>query len=177
MTIINWFVLWGALTTSSPAPSVRQSSDSALLKRLGDVVNATSDSLEALRGLAQAFRNDLATASPTLVLARATAVHDACAANADAVRRLQGILAARTVSPAAAKSQTKLRTTSEETVAALDRCARLWLPLPRTDERADSLRAWGPYRVTQLDADVRKFHAAQRAFSDAAGLPKPPIKP
>jgi hypothetical protein len=174
--ITNWLSLWGALAWSGAAPAVRQAPDSALLRRFADAVNAASDTLEAVRGLAQAFRNDLPTASPTLILARATSVHDACASGASAVRRLQGILAARTVSAAAARSQARFRGTAEETVAALDRCVRSWLPLPRTDDRADSLRAWGPFRIAQLDQALRRYDAARHIFASAAGLPEPQIK-
>ena len=174
--ITNWISLWGALSWHGVAPAVHQTPDSALLRRFGDAVNSTSDTLESLRGLAQAFRNDLQTASPTLILARATSVHDACASGASAVRRLQGILAARTVSNTAARSQAKFRTTAEETVAVLDRCVRSWLPLPRTDERAYSLRAWGPFRIAQLDQALRRYDAARHAFANAAGLPAEPTK-
>ena len=174
--IATWIPLWSILLSPGAIPA-RQGPDSALIARFGLAVNSTSDTLEQLRGVAQAFRNDLPTASPTLILARATAVHDACAAGAGAVRRLQGILAARTVSPAAAKSQARFRVTAEETVGALDRCVRAWLPLPRTDERADSLKAWGPYRISEIDQALRKYEAARHTFASVAGLPAPPVKP
>lgn len=173
--ITTWVPLMGALLLTGAKPAT-QGTDSALIARLGTAVNSTSDTLEQLRGVAQAFRNDLATASPTLILARATAVHDACAAGASAVRRLEGILAARTVSTAAAKSQSKFRVTAEETVGALDRCVRAWLPLPGTDQRADSLKAWGPYRVSEIEQAVRKYDAARQIFAKAAGLPAAPVK-
>ncbi|HWZ27661.1 MAG TPA: hypothetical protein VNX15_03815 [Gemmatimonadales bacterium] len=175
--IAHWLPLWSALSWQGAALPVRQAPDSALLRRFREAVNAASDTLDALRGLTQAFRTDLPTASPTLVLARATSVHDACASGASAVRRLQGILAARTVSDAAARSQAAFRTTAEETVAALDRCVRTWLPLPRTDERSDSLRAWGPYRIAQLDQSLRRYDAARFVFAKAAGLTPPPKNP
>jgi hypothetical protein len=175
--LLNWIALWGALSWPGAVPAVRQEPDSALLQRLRETVNAASDTLDALRGLTQAFRTDLPTASSTLVLARATSVHDACASGASAVRRLQGILAARTVSPAAARSQAKFRTTAEETVTALDRCVRTWLPLPRDDQRADSLRAWGPYRIAQLDQSLRRYDAARQIFAKAAGLTPTPKNP
>ena len=167
-----WLPLWGMLAGHGAA--VRQDPDSALLYRFRDAVAATSDSLETIRGVAQAFRNDLRLASHTLILARATAIQNACLSGASALRRLQGILAARTVSRAAARSQAELRTTAEETVAALDRCARSWDPLPRTDARADTLRAWGPYRVTQLDQVLSRYDAARRSFVAAAKLPPVP---
>lgn len=181
MILSAWLPLWAALAgplpgaRPSPPPILRQDPDSALIRRLGDAVNSTSDSLETLRGLAQGFRKDLQTASATLILERATAVQSACTAGAGAVRRLQGLLAARTI-PKAGRSQASFRAVAEETVGALERCARTWSPLPRTDARADTLRAWGPYRAAELDQVLRRYDVARRKFSVAAGLPAPPIK-
>ena len=92
------------------------------------------------------------------------------------MRRLQGMLAARSVSEKAARSQARLRTAAEETVAALERCVRNWQPLPRTDSRADTLRAWGPYRVNELDQALRKFDLARFTFATTAGLPARTVK-
>jgi hypothetical protein len=167
--------LWGALA-APVAPSVSQAPDSAVLLRYADAVYATADTLGVLRGVAQAFRNDLKTASPTLVLARATSVQNACSSGVTSVRQLQGILAARSVTPKSALSQAKFRTTAEQTVTALERCVRYWQPLPRTDARADTLRAWGPYRVNEIEVALRKFDLARFAFAAAAGLPKRPVK-
>ncbi|HEX4632786.1 MAG TPA: hypothetical protein VH163_03075 [Gemmatimonadales bacterium] len=168
--------LWGALVAPG-VPSFRQVPDSTVLRRYGDAVNATADTLDMLRGMAQAFRNDLQTASPTIILARATSVQSACASGVSSIRRLQGMLAARTIStiPLAVRDQAKFRTTSEETVAALERCVRSWQPLPRTDDRADTLRSWGPYRVNEIAQALHKFDGARAAFVNSAGLPGRPV--
>jgi hypothetical protein len=170
-----WVPLWGALV-APVAPSSHQVPDSAVLRRYADAVNATGDTLDVLRGVAQAFRNDLKTSSPTIVLARATSVQNACTSGVTTVRQLQGMLAARSVTAKAARSQAKFRTTAEETVAALERCVRNWQPLPRTDARADTLRAWGPYRVNEIEVALRKFDLARYTFAAAAELPKRPAK-
>lgn len=170
-----WVPLWGALL--APVTPSWQTTDSTVLRRYGDAVNATADTLDMLRGYAQAFRNDLQTASPTIVLARATSVQNACASGASAVRRLQGMLAARTVSsiPLAVRNQARFRATSEATVATLERCVRNWQPLPRTDARADTLRAWGPYRINEIGQALQKFDGARAAFVKAAGLAGRPV--
>jgi len=170
-----WVSLWGALVAPASS-SLHQTPDSAVLRRYGDAVDATSDTLDMLRGLAQAFRNDLQTASPTLVLERATSVQTACLSGVTSVRRLQGMLAAGAVTPKSARSQAKFRVTAEETVAALERCVRNWQPLPRTNTRADTLRAWGPYRVNEIEQALRKFDLARFTFAATAGLPKRPAK-
>lgn len=171
-----WLSLWGALAGFA-APSRQQVADSTVLRRYGDAVNATADTLDILRGFAQAFRNDLQTASPNMVLDRATSVQNACNAAVSAIRRLQGMLAARTIStiPLAVRSQARLRATSVETVATLERCVHNWQPLPRTDARADTLRAWGPYRVNEITQALQKFDNARAQFVKYAGLPARPI--
>ena len=170
-----WVPLWGALVAPA-AQSASQAPDSAVLRRYADAVYATADTLDVLRGVTQAFKNDLKTASPTLVLARATSVQNACSSGVTTVRQLQGMLAARSVTPKSAPSQAKFRTAAEETVAALERCVRNWQPLPRTDARADTLRAWGPYRANEIEVALRRFDVARFTFAAAAELPKRPVK-
>lgn len=170
-----WLPLWGALAASTTP--VHQAADSAVLRRYGEAVNATADTIDLLRGFAQAFRSDLQTASPNMVLDRAASVQNACNSAVSSIRRLQGMLAARTIStiPLAVRSQAKLRATSVETVAALERCAHNWQPLPRTDARADSLRAWGPYRIKEITQAIVQFDNARAQFVKYAGLAGRPI--
>lgn len=170
-----WLALAAALAIPAALPA--QDVDSAVIVRFREAVTVTSDTLDMLSGVAQAFRNDLATASPTLILARATAVQNACTSGASALRRLQGMLAARTVKPSAARTQAQLRATAEETAGTLERCARTWQPLPRTDDRADTLRAWGPSRVADLEKALRRYDGARHAFWSAAGLEPPKPQP
>lgn len=165
-----------AALTISPALTA-QEADSAVIARFREAVTTTSDTLELLRGVAQAFRNDLATASPNLVLTRANQVQNACTNGASALRRLEGILAARTVKESVARIQAQFRGIAEETAGALDRCARAWQPLPRTDDRADTLRAWGPSRVADLERTLRRYDSARHAFWGAAGLEPPHPEP
>ena len=170
-----WLPLAAALAIPAALPA--QDVDSTVIVRFREAVTITSDTIEMLQGVAQSFRNDLATASPNLILARATAVQNACTSGASALRRLQGMLAARTVKESAARVQAQFRGIAEETAGALDRCARAWQPLPRTDDRADTLRAWGPSRVADLEKTLRRYDGARHAFGSAAGLEPPKPQP
>lgn len=169
-----WLSLWVALGVPVAGSAPRQVPDSALMARFRLAVTSTSDTLDQLRALAQGFRNDLQMASHSLILNRALAIQQACTSGAGALRRLQGILAARTLAASAARSQTQLREAAGETVAALDRCTRSWDPLPRTDARADTIRSWGPYRASELEQLLRRYDAARRAFGKASGLDPAP---
>jgi len=172
-----WLPLWGALAASAAPLSPHQAVDSTVLRRYGEAVNATADTLDMLRGFAQAFRNDLQTASPNIILERATSVQNACTSAMSSIRRLQGMLAARTLStiPVGVRSQAKLRATSAETVATLERCVHNWQPLPRTEARADTLRAWGPFRVNEITQALQRFDGARAQFVKWTGLPGRPI--
>ena len=103
-----------------------------------------------LRGAAARFRHDLPNASAQLVLARAQRVHTACA---------DSRAAADSVAPLLARNAT-----AQSELAALQRalvsCQRDWQTTgPRAN--ADSLRAWGPYRLSELDRALRRYQRAR----------------
>jgi len=108
----------------------------------------------ALRSASARFRHDLTQASPQLVLARAAAVRAACSALADS-------LAPRLPRDSVARSE----------LAALQRalgtCRRDWDSKgPRAN--ADSLRAWGPYRLSQLDRALLRYQRARLSRGTAS---------
>jgi len=112
-----------------------QSPDSALLA-----------SFSAVRSASARFRQDLSQASPQLVLARAQQVRAACTGT-------------RTAADSLATRLTRNTTTQTELAAlqrALSTCQREWETHgPRVN--ADSLRAWGPYRLTELDRALSRY--------------------
>jgi hypothetical protein len=169
-----WLPLWVGLSVPVAGPAPRQVPDSALMERFRIAVTSTSDTLDQLRALAQGFRNDLQMASRSLILNRALAIQQACTSGASALRRLQGILAARTLAASAARAQAQLREAAGETVAALDRCTRSWDPLPRTDARADTIKSWGPYRASELEQLLRRYDGVRRTFGRVSGLDPTP---
>jgi hypothetical protein len=128
-------LLWAGLAAQSP--------DSVLLA-----------TFTTLRSASAQFRQDLAQASPQLVIARANQVRAACSGSRLAADSL-ALLWAR---HAAAQSE----------LAALQRalgaCQRDWdTKSPRAS--ADSLRAWGPFRLTELDRALRRFQRARPPHS------------
>ena len=103
-----------------------------------------------LRSAAARFRHDLPNASAPLVLARAQRVRTACADS----RAAADSVALRLERNAAALSA----------LAALQRaligCQRDWATTgPRAN--ADSLRAWGPYRLSELDRALQRYQRAR----------------
>lgn len=124
-------LLWAALAAQAP--------DSTL-----------SATLTALRSAATQFRQDLAQASPQLVIARAQQVRVACAGSRLAADSLAPLVSR----DAAARAE----------LAALQRalgvCQRDW-DLRGARANADSLRAWGPHRLSELDRAVRRYQSAR----------------
>lgn len=124
-------LLWAALAAQAP--------DSTLIA-----------TFSALRGASARFRQDLMRASPQLVIARADQVRAACAGSRGAadslVLQLPGNAAARAELAALQR--------------ALSACQREWDTTgPRAN--ADSLRAWGPYRLSELDRALRRYQRAR----------------
>jgi hypothetical protein len=114
-----------------------QSPDSALLA-----------SFSAVRSAAARFRQDLAQASPQLVLARAQQVRAACIGT----RTAADSLAPRLTRDAQAELTALQR--------ALSTCQREW-ETHGPHVNADSLRAWGPYRLSELDRALQRYQRAR----------------
>ena len=99
-----------------------------------------------LRGASARFRQDIAQASPQLVLARAAQVHVACSG---------ARLKADSLAPHLARNPTA-QTELAALRRALGACQRDWDTKGRR-ANADSLRAWGPFRLTELDRALRRY--------------------
>jgi hypothetical protein len=103
-----------------------------------------------VRSAAARFRQDLPQASPQLVLARAQQVRAACLGT----RAAADSLAPRLMRDAAAQAE----------LAALQRalsaCQREW-ETHGPHVHADTLRAWGPYRLAELDRALLRYQRAR----------------
>jgi hypothetical protein len=153
-----------------------QAPDSARTGRWQRALNQTTDSLDRLRGASAGFRVDLANASPDLVLARAAQVRATCSAAVPPLQSLEALMAGEVYSPRARREQTQLRAGTAQLRQVLARCEREWLAPPHPARRdADSLRAWGPYRSSQLEASLQRYLALVRTFMKRAALKKPAV--
>jgi hypothetical protein len=153
-----------------------QAPDSARAVRWERAMNATTDSLDRVRGAAAAFRVDLGNASHDLVLVRAAQVRATCGAADGSLQALEQLLTDEVYDPRARNAQERLRSGTTELRRTLSRCQREWQTGPRpTVSGADSLRAWGPYRTAQLEAALRRFLGLVRSFMKQANLRKPAV--
>ena len=160
-----------ALWAASPLrirSSLPQAPDTTLTRELGAPLAALRDSLFAVQGSGAAFRRDLEAASPDLVIARAQRVQESCARAIATLRAAQTALTTTTLPPRSRPLATDLQRLLPPTQAELARCQRDFAP-GAWYARADSLRAWGPSRLIQLDASVVRAVRATDRLRSALG--------
>jgi len=109
-----------------------------------------------VRGAAYNFRTDLGGASPVVVYTRAQRMHASCVGADGALVRLDSALTASY--PAGAPAD--LRRETRALRGALKECGREYDTTARWPQRADSVRAWAPYRLRRLDEAMRRFARA-----------------
>lgn len=140
-------LLWAAVAAQQPDSAAR----AAVVARLRTV----SDSLHSLGAQTAAFGRDLTTASDQLVLARALPLRNACQGAVPALDSLAALLAARPLGAGTAAAQRDVQAELRRLRRALLNCQRDWTPRPGA--AADTLRAWGPFRIAELERVVRRY--------------------
>ena len=133
------------------AVAVVQAPDSAL--------HTFGDSLTTLEAAAAKFRSDLPTASPDLVISRATRLTARCAGALRQAGRLDSLLAAGT----------HLRRELGALRAALARCKHDFTTGPWY-QRVDSVKAWAPFWLGRLEDALRRYRVAAREFMNRAHI-------
>ena len=148
---------------------VVQTPDSVTRVRWEGSLRASNDSLDRVRGAIATFRADLDQTSHALVLQRASGVRTGCTGARHALVDLQSLLGSA-YSSKSTHEQSQLRTSTGRLLSVMNRCEQEWSPTPATAARADSLKAWGPYRAAQLGTELQQFIAAMKRFMKAAGM-------
>ena len=138
-------VLWATLVAQAP--------DTAMQARHGAAIRRVNDSLTALQGAAAMFQADLVNASPDLVISRATRLRQHCSGTRGEAGRLDSLPA---IGVRMHREIAALR-------AQLARCDREFATGPWY-QRADSVKAWAPFRLARLGDAVRRFRLAARVF-------------
>jgi len=150
MLVAALLVAWTASSVQHPLP------DSAARARVLAVLQSARDSLDRVRGAAYNFRTDLGGASPVVVYTRAQRMHASCVGADGALVRLDSALTASY--PAGASAD--LRREARALRGTLTECGREYDTTARWPQRADSVRAWAPYRLRRLDEAMRRFARA-----------------
>ncbi|HEY6808831.1 MAG TPA: hypothetical protein VI160_08580 [Gemmatimonadales bacterium] len=161
--------LWAGLATPAPARQA-PASDSAQHAHLRSVMQATFDAFDRLRGATHEFRLDLDDASAELVLARAARLQRECRAADSALAGVEQVLASPPPTPAARRQVPPTRAAARTLRGAFARCIRDWQLDARRPAHPDSIRAWAPYRTSQLDQVLHREAPQFQAFAHAAGV-------
>jgi hypothetical protein len=112
---------------------------------------------------------DLPIASSALVLARAQRLNRSCAAAGRATKALAALLAAGAFDARARAAQTRARHDLAGLASVLAKCERDYdVAAPKAN--ADTLKAWGPFRLARLDLDLRRYAPGVRDFQDQTGI-------
>jgi len=157
MMVAALLVVWtAALPVRSSVIVQRSGPDSATRARIQAVLKEVQDSLDRVRGAAYNFRTDLGGASPVVLYNRAQRMHGSCVAADAALVRLDSTVTASYPAGAPADLRRETRTLR----AALSTCRREYDTTVRWPERADSVRAWAPFRLRRLDEAMRRFAQA-----------------
>jgi hypothetical protein len=91
-----------------------------------------------------------------------------------ALNAVDSLLAGGVYVSRARREQNELERGGVELRRVLARCEREWsVPTPGAISAADSLRAWGPYRTSQMDRELQPYLLLARRFMKKAGLRKP----
>lgn len=128
------------------------------------------DTLDGVTAATWEFNRDLRNAGGVTVLARAERLRERCQAAALALPEAASVFrpapAAASLVEAVRRLQGVLR----------EQCGRGF----RRDgpgSWADTLRAWGPYRASQIDDAIREYGAAAGRFAGAVGVKLEPKLP
>ncbi len=154
-------VLWAAVVVQAP--------DSATRARYASALHAVLDSVTGVQAASVAFRADLATASGDLVIARAHRLRVRCAGARRIAERLALLLASGGYSERTKSAAARARHDLAELQRVLAQCERTYDTGPPAPN-ADSLRAWAPFRLTQLEAQLKRHVRGVQEFQARAGI-------
>jgi hypothetical protein len=157
------------LFTNSPAQ--QQSAD------YHEVLLALRDTLTAVQAALSDFRQDLQRAGRETVLSRSAELGRRCrSAAAEVPAAVERLRPAMKVSATRRVAQSLIGTMGQ-LGAALRRECEQGLRADGPGTWAESLRAWGPYRVNRIDRAIGAFEAAAGKFATAAGFKLEPKLP
>lgn len=152
-------LLWIAWLLQAPPDSVMRAHVSQQLR-------AVSDSLTQLRGAASRYRRDADKASRPLMMARAAEVRAGCTGALAAADSLSGSLDAHRYLRRDAQYQRALQAQLATLRQSLRTCRREWDATGGGGTKADSVRAWGPFRLSALERVMRRFEEQAGTFRD-----------
>jgi hypothetical protein len=164
-------VLLGALALGSPATAQqRADADSIPLAEYQRVLVGLRDTVERLSARANELRRDLRSAGDPTVLSRGERLVQACRGTRDAFTATRPGIAGWRLPEKARAPRDSLVTAMRGLTERIDAECLRGLDPAGPGQRADTLRAWGPYRTSELDRSVMLYHGAAGRLARTLGI-------
>ena len=162
LIVVSLIVAAGAVRAQAPDSSNTEYARALYLLR---------DTTEVVRGEVNRFRRDLEFAGGATVLSRAVRLNEACAGLRAAVAQERGVFqSARLATTSARNAARGLLEEMQRLDAALRTNCLEGLAARGPGERADSLKAWGPYHSTRLQGRLLAYDGAAARFARSVGI-------
>ena len=140
-------------------------------ERLVAVLLDLRDSTSAVRGQVAVFRRDLSQAGAETVVGRATSLHTRCANATGALQRAEVQVRPGPGWPSGARAASAELITAMQALRNVLRTeCDVGLAPEGPGARADSLRAWGPYRTGMLQRGISDLDHAVGRFARATSI-------
>jgi len=135
------------------------------------VLAGVRDSLKTVLAASWDFGRDLKQAGPETVLARAAALRARCSAASRTVQRAPAALdgAYKGLAGTALRTKRDLKLAMQRVGVSLRQDCESGFADRGPGVRADSVRAWGPYRSQRIETAISNYETSARAFTDAIG--------
>ncbi len=146
----------------------------SLAQRYRDALLVVRDTVRSVRAATVMFRRDLGSAAPETVIGRASSLRERCSAAI-------GVLEDREPTFQSGIGSERVQTATDSLIRAMGRLSselrqecveRFQHEGPGV--HADTLRAWGPYRISRIDEAIRRYRAAVGNFARVVSITLPP---
>ncbi len=152
------------------AQSNASDSTGSLRQRYESAMVVMRDSVANVSVAASRFRRDLGSAARETVLSRAGSLRLRCEGAMSVLERRRSVFDPREV-PLNIRSRVDTLTRAIHRLETdLQRECIEGLPAEGPRSHVDSLRAWGPYQIRQIEDAIRKYIGASQSFAHAADL-------
>ncbi|MBE0591582.1 MAG: hypothetical protein IH616_04195 [Gemmatimonadales bacterium] len=175
MTITAVMLMTASAVTGAQTPAGAPAQE---LPGYESTLLALRDSVDRVRAELTRFQRDLQLAGAQTVVARARRVSSACEGLHRAMTESAPALqVSASANQGLARASQSLQSQMRETSRALTRECKSGLGPEGPGSWADSLKAWGPHRTSQLEQSLNAYERVVAGFTRAAGIELKPRLP
>jgi hypothetical protein len=158
------------LAAATPALAQRAPTPDSTAAEYQRALKALRDTVSVVAARSNEFRRDLRTVGAGTVLARAEALSRACASTRDALNAARPEVAGWPLAHGGRPQRDSLLAAMRQLTQRLEAECLRGLSIDGPGVRADTLRAWGPYRTSNVSQAMTAYHAAAASLARRLGL-------